>query len=50
VRLHCNVRIQMVQCAVGLLAAVPSALVHALDFFISPTWSLMLLCTRNGHK
>jgi len=50
VRLHRNVRIQMVQSAVSFLATIPSAFVHALNFFISPTWSLMLLCARNGYE
>jgi len=50
VRLHRDVRIQMVQSTVSLLATVPPTLVHAFNFFISPTWSLVLLCARNGYK
>jgi hypothetical protein len=49
-RLHCNVRIQMVQSTVSLLATVPPTFVHALNFFISPAWSLVLLRARNGYK
>lgn len=41
-RLHRDVRIQVVECTVSLLAAIPSALVHALDFLEAPAWSLML--------
>lgn len=48
--LHSDVRIQMVQCSVSFLAAVPATLVHALDFFIPATRSLVLLRTRNGYK
>lgn len=33
----------MIQGTVGLLAAVPAALVHALDLFITSARSLMLL-------
>lgn len=41
-RLHCDVRIQMVECAISLLAAVPSTLVHALDFLEAPARPLVL--------
>jgi hypothetical protein len=50
VRLHCNVSIEMVQSTVRLLAAIPSALVHALDLLVSSTRPLVLLGARNGHK
>lgn len=50
VRLHCNVRIQMVQRAVRLLATLPSAFVHALDFFIATAGSLVLLSARDRHE
>lgn len=46
VRLHGNVRIQMVERAVRLLATVPSTLVHPLDLFVSPSWPLVLLRAR----
>jgi hypothetical protein len=48
--LHGDVSIEMVQCAVGLLAAVPSALVHTLDLLIPSSWPLVLLRSRNRHK
>ena len=49
-RLHRDVRIQVVKRSVRLFASIPAALVHALDFFISATRSLMLLRTRDGHE
>lgn len=49
-RLHRNVRVQVVECAVCLLAAIPAALIHTLDFFISTTRTLMLLGARNWNK
>lgn len=49
-RLHRNVRVQMVQGAVGLLATVPTALVHALNLFIPSAGSLVLLRARNGNE
>lgn len=48
--LHGNVGVEMVQSAVGLFAAVPAALVHALNFFISAARSLVLLCARNRDE
>jgi len=50
VRLHCDVRIQMIQSTICFLATIPTAFVHAFNFFIAPTWSFMLLCARNGYK
>jgi hypothetical protein len=50
VRLHRNVRVQVIQSTVGLFASVPSALVHALDLFVAAARSLVLLRTWNGHK
>lgn len=49
-RLHCDMCIQVVQCAIGLFAAIPTALVHPLNFFITATWALMLLRTGNRDK
>jgi hypothetical protein len=40
----------MVKRAVGLFATVPATLVHALNFFIAPAGSLVLLRTRNWDK
>jgi len=42
--------IQMIQRSVCLLTTIPSTLVHALDFLVSPPWALVLLCSRDGHK
>src|SRR6266498_1063188 len=49
-RLHCNVRIEMVQCPIRLLAAIPSTLVHSLNFFIPTSWAFVLLSTWDRHK
>jgi hypothetical protein len=49
-RLHSNVSIQMIKCSVGLLAAIPSALVHALNFFITSPRTLVLLRTGNRDE
>ena len=43
-------RIQVVERAICLLAPVPPALVHSLDFFVATTWPLVLLSTRNGDE
>jgi hypothetical protein len=50
VGLHGNMSIKVVQCAVGLFTAIPTALVHSLNLFVSSSRSLMLLRTRNGHE
>jgi hypothetical protein len=50
VRLHGNVRVKMVQSAVGLLATVPAALVHALNLLVTSSRALVLLCPRDGYK
>lgn len=49
-RLHCDVRIEMVQGAICLFAAVPAALVHPFDLFISSAGSLVLLGTWNWDE
>jgi hypothetical protein len=49
-RLHRDVRVQMIERAIGLLAPVPATLVHALDLFIAPTRSLMLLRAWNRYE
>lgn len=49
-RLHGDVSIQVVQCTVGLFAAVPATLVHALNFFISSPRSLVLLRAWNRDE
>lgn len=49
-RLHRDMGVEMVQGPVSLLAAIPPAFVHALDFFIPPAGSLMLLGPRDWDK
>ena len=50
VRLHSDVRIEMVQSAVRLLAALKAALVHALDFFVPAAGALVLLRPGDGYE
>lgn len=40
----------MVQGTVRFLAAVPTALVHALYFFVPSSRPLLLMCTWNGDE
>ena len=49
-RLHGDVRVQVVEGTICLLAAVPAALVHALNLLIATTGPLVLLCTRDGNE
>lgn len=49
-RLHSNVRVQVVERAVSLFATVPTTLVHPLNLFIASSRSLVLLCARDGHE
>ena len=42
--------IQVVQCAIGLFTAIPTALVHPLNLFITVTWALVLLRTGDRDK
>lgn len=49
-RLHCHMRIEMVQSTISFLAAVPAALIHTLDFFVTSTRSLVLLRAWNGYE
>jgi hypothetical protein len=48
VRLHGNMGIQVIKCAIGLLAAIPSTFIHALNFFITSPWAFVLL--RAGDR
>ena len=48
--LHGNMRIQMIQCTIGLFAILMSAFVHAFNLFVSTTRTFCLLRARNGHK
>lgn len=50
VRLHGYVGVQVVQGAIGLLATVPAALVHALDFLVTSTGTLVLLGAGDGDE
>ena len=50
VRLHRDVRVQMVESTISLLATVPSALVHALNFLITSSGSLVLLSARDRDE
>ena len=50
VRLHGNMRIQMVKRAICLFTAIPSALVHALNLLITPARPLVLLSARNRDE
>jgi hypothetical protein len=50
VRLHGDMRIQVVECAICFLAAVPPALVHAFYFLVSPPGPFVLLRTWNWDE
>ena len=50
VRLHRNVRVQVVERSVRLFATVPTALVHPLNFLVAPPRPLVLLRTGNWHE
>lgn len=49
-RLHSYVRIQMVQSTIRFFAAVPAALIHALNFLVTASRSLVLLGTWNRNE
>lgn len=49
-RLHGDMGVEVVKSAIGLLATIPSTLVHSLNFLVSSSRSLVLLCARNGDK
>lgn len=40
----------MIERAISLFAAIPPALVHALDFFVTTTRAFVLLRTRNRNE
>ena len=48
--LHGDVGVQMVESTVGLLTSLIATFVHALDFFIATTGTLVLLSTGDGHE
>jgi len=49
-RLHGNMRVQVIERAICLLTTLPTTLVHSLNFFISTPGALVLLGTRNGNE
>ena len=49
-RLHRNVGIEVVQCAIGLFTSIPSTFVHALDFLVATAGALVLLGARDGDE
>ena len=49
-RLHSDMRIQVIESPISFLATVPATLVHALDFFIAATRTLVLLGTGNWNE
>jgi hypothetical protein len=49
-RLHGDVSVKVIQCAVRLFATLPAALIHALDFLITAARSLVLLSARYGDE
>lgn len=49
-RLHSHVRVQMVERPIRLFASIPPTLIHALNFFVSPSRTLVLLCAWNWDK
>ena len=49
-RLHRHVCVQMVQCTISLFTPIPSTFVHTLNFFVTATWTLMLLGTGNRDE
>ena len=50
VRLHGDVRIKMIQGTVSLLTAIPSTFIHALNFFVTSSRTLVLLGAGNGYE
>lgn len=48
--LHGDVRVQVVECAIGFLTSVPAALVHTFNLLISTTGALVLLGSRDRNK
>lgn len=50
VSLHSHVCVEVVQSAIGLLTALPSTLVHALDLLVATARTLVLLGTRDRDE
>ena len=49
-RLHCDMCIQVVQCAISLFAAIPSTFVHPFNLFVTTAGAFMLLGTGDGDE
>ena len=49
-RLHGDMRVQVIERAICLLTTLPTTLVHSFDFFISTAGALVLLGTGNGNE
>ena len=49
-RLHGDMRVQVIERAICLLTTLPTTLVHSFDFFISAAGTLVLLGTGNGNE
>lgn len=50
VRLHGDVRIQVVQCSIRFFTPMPAALVHSFNLFVSSARALVLLSARNRYE
>lgn len=50
VGLHCDMRVQVIECAVGFLTTIPPTLVHSLNLLVAATGALVLLSTRDGDE
>ena len=50
VSLHRHMGIQVIQRSVSLLTSIPTALIHALNFLIPSSRSLVLLGARNRDE
>jgi hypothetical protein len=49
-RLHRDVRIQVIERAIGFLTPLPATLIHPLDLFKPSSRSLLLMCAGNGNE
>jgi hypothetical protein len=49
-RLHRHMGVEVVQCAIGLLASIVATLVHALNLLVASPGPLVLLCARNRDE
>ena len=50
VRLHSDMSVKMIQGAISLFTTIPATLIHALDFSILSTGTLVLLSTRDRDE